>query len=287
MNIMSEISAAELADQVASTLDIKGSERQEILETTDVKTRLEKVTEFLSREVKVLELERKISNKTQEQFEKSTKEAILRERIRVMEKELGEEDVSEFKELEQKLKKAGMPKDIEEKTRKELKKLQQMTPYNPEAGYIRNWLELIIALPWNTKTKSTVNIKEAEKILDEEHYGLAKVKERIVEYLAVHKLSGKMKGPILCFAGPPGFGPMSSAMFWSFSSLDLLPDLRSWLTGIMPWTARKPNTMNCRLPSAEGIRRPFKIFSTAREGWSSGITPSQPLPRRCLWSSLS
>jgi ATP-dependent Lon protease len=209
MNIMSEISAAELADQVASTLDIKGSERQEILETTDVKTRLEKVTEFLSREVKVLELERKISNKTQEQFEKSTKEAILRERIRVMEKELGEEDVSEFKELEQKLKKAGMPKDIEEKTRKELKKLQQMTPYNPEAGYIRNWLELIIALPWNTKTKSTVNIKEAEKILDEEHYGLAKVKERIVEYLAVHKLSGKMKGPILCFAGPPGVGKTS------------------------------------------------------------------------------
>lgn len=209
MNIMSEITAAELADQVASTLDIKGSERQEILETNDVKTRLEKVTEFLSREVKVLELERKISNKTQEQFEKSTKEAILRERIRVMEKELGEEDISEFKELEQKLKKAGMPKDIEEKTRKELKKLQQMTPYNPEAGYIRNWIELVIALPWSTKTKSTVNIKDAEKILDDEHYGLQKVKERVVEYLAVHKLSGKMKGPILCFAGPPGVGKTS------------------------------------------------------------------------------
>lgn len=209
MNIMSEITAAELADQVASTLDIKGSERQEILETNDVKTRLEKVTEFLSREVKVLELERKISNKTQEQFEKSTKEAILRERIRVMEKELGEEDISEFKELEQKMKKAGMPKDIEEKTRKELKKLQQMTPYNPEAGYIRNWIELVIALPWSTKTKSTVNIKDAEKILDDEHYGLQKVKERVVEYLAVHKLSGKMKGPILCFAGPPGVGKTS------------------------------------------------------------------------------
>lgn len=209
MNIMSEITPAELADQIASTLDIKGSERQEILETTNVKKRLEKVSEYLAREVKVLELERKISNKTQEQFEKSTKEAILRERIRVMEKELGEEDTSEIKELESKIKKAGMSKDVEEKARKELRKLQQMTPYNPEAGYIRNWLELVIALPWSIKTKSKIDIKDSEKILDEEHYGLQKVKERIVEYLAVHKLSGKMKGPILCFAGPPGVGKTS------------------------------------------------------------------------------
>ena len=136
MNIMSDVSASELADQIASTLDIKGSERQDLLETIEVKKRLEKVSEFLAREVKVLELERKISNKTQEQFEKSAKQAFLRERIKTIEKELGEtEDDGDVKELLDKIKKAGMPKDVEEKARKELKKLSQTTPYNPEAGY--------------------------------------------------------------------------------------------------------------------------------------------------------
>ena len=101
------------------------------------------------------------------------------------------------------------PKDVEEKARKELKKLSQTTPYNPEAGYIRNYLETLVSLPWSKKTKNNVDIKEAEKILDEDHYGLKKAKERIVEYLAVHKLAGKMKGPILCFVGPPGVGKTS------------------------------------------------------------------------------
>lgn len=210
MNIMSEVSPGELADQIASTLDIKGSERQEILETYDIKKRLEKVSEFLSREVKVLELERKIANKTQEQFEKSAKEAILRERLKTIEKELGEtEEGGDIKELLDKIKKAGMPKDVEEKARKELRKLQQTTPYNPEAGYIRNYLETLVSLPWSKKTKGTTDLKAAEKILDEEHYGLKKAKERIIEYLAVNKLSGKMRGPILCFAGPPGVGKTS------------------------------------------------------------------------------
>lgn len=210
MNIMSEVTPGELADQLASTLDIKGSERQEILETIDIKKRLEKVLDLLSREVKVLELERKISSKTQEQFEKSAKEAILRERIKTIEKELGEsEENGEIKELLLKIKEAGMPKDVEEKARKELKKLSQTTPYNPEAGYIRNYLEILVSLPWSKKTKNNVDIKEAEKILDEDHYGLNKAKERIVEYLAVHKLAGKMKGPILCFVGPPGVGKTS------------------------------------------------------------------------------
>ncbi|MGE5041307.1 MAG: endopeptidase La [Candidatus Levyibacteriota bacterium] len=210
MNIMSQITPSELADQIASTLDIKGSERQEILETVDVKPRLEKVSEFLAREVKVLELEKKISNKTQEQFEKSAKEAILRERLKTIQKELDDtDDAGEYKELADKIKTAGMPKDVEEKARKELKKLQQTTPYNPEAGYIRNYLEALVALPWNKKSKTTINLSEAEKILEAEHYGLKKAKERVVEYLAVHKLSGKMKGPILCFAGPPGVGKTS------------------------------------------------------------------------------
>lgn len=210
MNIMSQITASELADQIASTLDIKGSERQEILETIDVKKRLEKVSEFLAKEVKVLELEKKIANKTQETFEKGAKEAILRERLKTIQKELDDTDEGgEYKELSDKIKAAGMPKEVEEKARKELKKLQQTTPYNPEAGYIRNYLEAIVALPWNKKSKTTIDLKEAERILDQEHYGLKKAKERVVEYLAVHKLSGKMKGPILCFSGPPGVGKTS------------------------------------------------------------------------------
>ena len=210
MNIMSEISASELADQIASTLDIKGSERQEILETVDVRKRLEKVSEYLDKEVKVLELERKIASKTQEQLEKSTKDAILRERLKTIEKELGEaDDGGEKKELADKIKKAGMPKDIEEKMIKELKKLQQLTPYNPESGYLRNYLEWMVALPWSKKSEGKINLKDAEKILDEGHFGLQKVKERVIEYLAVHQLSGKMKGPILCFAGPPGVGKTS------------------------------------------------------------------------------
>ncbi len=210
MNIMSEITPGELADQIASTLDIKGSERQEILETIDVKKRLEKVSEFLSREVKVLELERKIASKTQEQFEKNAKEAILRERLKTIEKELGESDEGgEVRELLDKIRKAGMPKDVEDKARKELRKLQQTTPYNPEAGYIRNYLEWLVSLPWNKKSKTSLDMKKAAAVLDEDHYGLEKVKERIIEYLAVHKLSGKMKGPIICFVGPPGVGKTS------------------------------------------------------------------------------
>lgn len=210
MNIMSEISSSELADQIASTLDIKGSERQEILETIDVKKRLEKISDLLSREVKVLELERKISSKTQEQFEKSAKETILRERIKTIEKELGEsEESSDIRELLLKIKEAKMPQDVEEKAKKELKKLSQASPYNPEAGYIRNYLDIIVALPWSKKSPNNSDIKDAEKILDEDHYGLKRVKERIIEYLAVHKLAGKMKGPILCFVGPPGVGKTS------------------------------------------------------------------------------
>ncbi len=210
MNIMSDISASELADQIASTLEIKGSERQEILEIVNVRKRLEKVGEYLDKEVKVLELERKIASKTQEQLEKSTKDAILRERLKTIEKELGEtDDGGDIKELADKIKKAGMPKDIEEKMMKELRKLQQLTPYNPESGYLRNYLEWMVSIPWSKKSDSKINLNDAEKILDEGHYGLKKVKERVVEYLAVHQLSGKMKGPILCFAGPPGVGKTS------------------------------------------------------------------------------
>lgn len=209
MNIMSDNSPYEFADLIASVLDIKPSERQELLEIADVKERLEKITDILSKELKVLELEKRIASKTQERFERGAREAILRERLKTIEKELGDEDESGTGEILDKIKKAKMPADIEEKARKEAKKLSQMAQFNPEAGYIRNYLEWLVSLPWEVRSKNNVDIKNAEKILDEDHYGLKKAKERIVEYLAVHKLSGKMKGPILCFAGPPGVGKTS------------------------------------------------------------------------------
>ncbi|MDO8658954.1 MAG: endopeptidase La [Candidatus Levybacteria bacterium] len=211
MNIMSENSPSELSDLIASVLDLKPSERQTLLEETNVKTRLEKITELLAKEIKVLEIERKIASKTQERFEKGAREAMLRERLKTIEKELGEggEEAGETKELFDKIKKAGMPADVEEKAKKEVKKLQQMNQFNPEAGYIRNYLDWLLSLPWSAESKDNVDIKLAEKILDEDHFGLKKVKERIVEYLAVHKLAGKIKGPILCFVGPPGVGKTS------------------------------------------------------------------------------
>lgn len=210
MNIMSETSPSELSDLVASALDLKPNERQEILEMTNVKARLQKLTELLAKEIKILELERRIASKTQERFEKGAREAMLRERLRTIEEELGDkEENSEIRVLLNKIKDAKMPTEVEEKAKKELNKLQNMNQFNPEAGYIRNYLDLMVALPWGKESKDSEDISSAEKILDEDHYGLKKAKERIVEYLAVHKLSGKMKGPILCFAGPPGVGKTS------------------------------------------------------------------------------
>lgn len=210
MNIMSDNSPSELADLISSVLDVKPVERQELLETTSVKERLEKISEYLTKEIKILELERRLTSKTHERFEKGAREAMLRERLKTIERELGQSDEdSEVKELSDKIKAAGMPEDVEEKAKKELKKLGQMNQFNPEAGYIRNYLDWLICLPWSKESKNNIDIKAAEKILDEDHYGLAKVKERIVEYLAVHKLAGKMKGPILCFVGPPGVGKTS------------------------------------------------------------------------------
>src|ERR1700722_12138403 len=210
MNIMSETSPAELSDLIASALDLKPQERQELLEMTDVKARLQKLSELLAKEIKILELERRIASKTQERFEKGAREAMLRERLRTIEEELGDkEENSEIRVLLNKIKDAKMPSEVEEKAKKELNKLQNMNQFNPEAGYIRNYLDLMVALPWGKESKDGSDIGSAEKILDEDHYGLKKAKERIVEYLAVHKLSGKMKGPILCFAGPPGVGKTS------------------------------------------------------------------------------
>ncbi|MCL4386794.1 endopeptidase La, partial [Patescibacteria group bacterium] len=194
---------------IGSVLDLKPQERQGLLEETNVRKRLEKVTDYLAREIKILEIERRIATKTQERFEKGAREAMLRERLKTIEKELGEEEGGEVKEYVDKIKKAGMNEEVEEKAIKEARKLGQMNQFNPEAAYIRNYLDWLVTLPWDRESKNNVAIKSAEKILNEDHYGLKKAKERIVEYLAVHKLAGKMKGPILCFAGPPGVGKTS------------------------------------------------------------------------------
>lgn len=211
MNIMSpDNPPGQLADLIASVLDLKPSQKQELLEMTDVKQRLEKAAELLAKEIKVLELERKIASKTAERFEKGAREVMLRERLKTIEKELGESDEdNEIKELIQKIKEAGMPEEIEEKAHKEAKKLAQMAQFNPEAGYIRNYLDWLIDLPWSKESKTNLEIKKAEKMLNDDHFGLKDAKERIVEYLAVQKLAGKMKGPILCFVGPPGVGKTS------------------------------------------------------------------------------
>ncbi|MBI3385476.1 endopeptidase La [Candidatus Gottesmanbacteria bacterium] len=226
MNIMSGITAQALSYQVAGVLDIKPDQRQDLLETLSVKTRLEKEIAHLEREVKVLELEKKIASKTQEKFEKGMREQVLRERMKTIEKELGEDSENkDIKELSDKIKKAGMPTDVRLKAEKELSRLAQMSAYNPEASYVRTYLDWLVDLPWAVASANNVNIADAEKVLNQDHYGLQKIKERIVEFLAVMKLRSKAQGKkqaddkkpstgksaptILCFVGPPGVGKTS------------------------------------------------------------------------------
>lgn len=221
MRILSrQADPVEIVDSVASFLDIKPAEKQKLLETLSVRTRLEKVVEYLSHEVNVLDLERLISLKTQKRFEDQMKKAMLREKKRTIEKELGEgdrsEDESEVNELKKKIKEARMPKEVEKKAYKELKRLRKLPPYSPETGYLRNYLEWLTEMPWDNYSKTNVSVKKAGKILEADHYGLEKAKERILEYLAVMKLKNQKKKKedqshptILCFVGPPGVGKTS------------------------------------------------------------------------------
>ena len=229
MNIMSGVSARDFSDHVAMILDIKTHERQSLLEELNLLQRLKKETEFIGNEVKILEIERNISVKTQQKFEKGMKDAVLREKLKTIEQELGDQpkEDKETRELREKIKKANMPKEAEEKAIKELKRLSQMSQFNPESSYIRTYLDWLVELPWFVESPNDVNIKKAESILNEDHFGLKKVKERILEYLAVMKLKksketktqpeeklnekkGKNKQPtILCFVGPPGVGKTS------------------------------------------------------------------------------
>ncbi len=224
MRIMSrQVEPVELVDSVAALLDVKPREKQKLLEMLSVKARLERVLELLNHEVNVLELERVISTKTQKRFEEQMKKAMLREKKRTIEEELGEDDESadsEVVEFKEKINKAKMPKDTRKKALKELKRLELMSPHNPEGAYIRNYLDWLCDMPWSKISNKKVSVKKAAKILDDDHYGLDKVKERILEYLSVMKLkeNGRKNGKkdnnkshptILCFIGPPGVGKTS------------------------------------------------------------------------------
>ena len=202
---------ARFTDVLAGNLLIKMSDKQLLLEILDPEERLERVVEILHAEIEILNLERRIHNRVRTQIEKTQKEYYLNEQMKAIQKELRQKDDStkEIDELKEKIKAAQMPQEANEAAEKEVARLEKMMPFSPESTVIRTYLEWLIALPWNALTQDTLELKRAQEILDEDHYGLDKVKERIIEYLAVLKLVKKMKGPILCFVGPPGVGKTS------------------------------------------------------------------------------
>jgi len=202
-----------LADIIASHLALKIEDKQRVLEAVDIAVRLEILCEIVTKELEILELERKINLRVRKQMEKTQKEYYLREQLKAIQKELGEKDekVAESEEYRDKIAKAKLPKEVEEKALKEVERLEKMPPMAAESGVIRTYLDWLLVLPWNKKTKDSLDINKAEVILNEDHYGLDKVKDRILEYLAIRKLAKKMKGPILCFVGPPGVGKTSLA----------------------------------------------------------------------------
>jgi len=220
MKLMSGVTGSELADQIASTLEISTKQKQELLEVFNVKERLQKVIDLLAKEIKVLEIERNIATKTQKKFDEHMRETVLRERMRTIQKELGDaqdDEEQEINDLREAVMKAGMPKNVRDKALKEVKRLDQLSLNNPESGYIRTWLETMVELPWNKRSRGTLSLKKAEGILEADHYGLKDVKERILEYLSVMKLKSKRKDEkgsrkaptILCFVGAPGVGKTS------------------------------------------------------------------------------
>ena len=191
-------------------LNLDPEDQQQILELESATDALRKLNAYLVRESEILDAEKKVVKETKKQIGKMQKELFLREQLKSIEKELGVDDEKgEVESLKHKITAAGMPKETEEKAIKELNRFSKMPPFNPESSYLRTYLDLIVELPWTKRTKEKIDLKEAEKILNEDHYGLNKVKERIIEYLAVQKQVGKLKGPILCLVGPPGTGKTS------------------------------------------------------------------------------
>jgi len=203
--------AARLADFIAGLMDVPAEEKQALLETFDLKARLDKLLELLKHRIEVLKVSRDIDQRTRESIEGSNRKHLLREQMRQIQKELGEgdENVAEIAELEKAITDAHMPEEVEKHARKELKRLERMPEAAGEYSMVRTYLEWLIELPWAPDPQPPIDIAEARRILDEDHYGLDKIKRRIVEYLAVRKLAPQGKAPILCFVGPPGVGKTS------------------------------------------------------------------------------
>ncbi len=203
--------ASRLADTIAAHMSIKIEEKQHVLEIIDIKERLEHLIHLMESEIDLLQVEKRIRGRVKSQMEKSQREYYLNEQMKAIQKELGEmEDVpNELEELAEKIEKAGMHKEAKEKAESELNKLRMMSPMSAEATVVRNYVDWLISVPWKGRSKVSKDITKAEQVLEEDHYGLEKVKERILEYLAVQQRVKKMKGPILCLVGPPGVGKTS------------------------------------------------------------------------------
>ncbi|HLP97461.1 MAG TPA: endopeptidase La [Sideroxyarcus sp.] len=202
--------AGRLADTIAAHLPLKLEQKQEVLEIFDVRKRLEHLLGLLEAELDIMQVEKRIRGRVKRQMEKSQREYYLNEQVKAIQKELGEgEDGADIEEIEKRIKAAHMPKDARAKAEAELKKLRLMSPMSAEATVVRNYIDILIGLPWKKKTKIDTDLKHAEGVLEADHYGLEKVKERIVEYLAVQQRVDKMKAPILCLVGPPGVGKTS------------------------------------------------------------------------------
>ena len=203
--------ASKLADTVASHLALKISEKQKLLEAVSITERLESVFSYMESEIDVLQIEKKIRNRVKRQMEKTQREYYLNEQLKAIQKELGDSDdgKDETAELEEKIKKTKLSKEAEEKSLAELKKLKSMSPMSAEATVVRNYLDWILAIPWKKRSRMKKDLNAAQAVLDKDHYGLEKVKERIIEYLAVHQRTNKVSGPILCLVGPPGVGKTS------------------------------------------------------------------------------
>lgn len=213
--VMASISAIDdpnrLVDTIAAHLTIKMEEKQTLLETLDIGERLERLMNAIETEIDLLQVEKRVRNRVKRQMEKSQREYYLNEQMKAIQKELGEigEEGSDLDQLEAAIEKAGMPKEAKQKAMSELNKLKMMSPMSAEATVIRNYLDWIIAVPWKKRNKVEIDLKKAEVVLDHDHYGLEKVKERIIEYLAVQQRVKRLKGPIICLVGPPGVGKTS------------------------------------------------------------------------------
>ena len=211
-SIQSITSPAALADLVATFMDVTPEEKQEVLETIDLPARMEKVARMLAHRIEILRLSNEIGQQTKSALDKRQREALLREQMAAIQRQLGEGDegkAAEIAELNEAISKAGMPEEVDQQARKELRRLERMPEAAAEYGMVRTYLDWLIELPWKLPEAAPIDIAEARRILDEDHYGLEKIKRRIVEYLAVRKLAPQGKAPILCFVGPPGVGKTS------------------------------------------------------------------------------